>query len=139
MPFWENFKRKEVPDVKALETHSPNSLTDGAEFSLQSFGLALMQQESALNLKQNVFISPLSIFLALVMTENGAAGKTKGAMRRVLALPANASEEAVNESTAALMTTLQSQGKAELAIANALWVDVSSTIAPDFVRLCQEI
>jgi serpin B len=73
------------------------------------------------------------------MTENGAAGETKAAMRRVLALPADASEEAVNESTAALMTTLQSQGKAELAIANALWVDVSSTIAPDFVRLCQEI
>ena len=36
------------------------------------------------------------------------------------------------------MTTLQSQGKAELAVANALWVDVSSTIAPDFVRLCQD-
>jgi serine protease inhibitor len=139
MPFGENFKRKEVSQVKALEMHSPNSLTDGAEFSLRSFGLALLQQGSALNLKQNVFISPLSIFLALAMTENGAAGETKAAMRRVLALPADASEEAVNESTAALMTTLQSQGKAELAIANALWVDVSSTIAPDFVRLCQEI
>jgi serpin B len=139
MPFGENFKRKEVSQVKALEMHSPNSLTDGAEFSLRSFGLALLQQGSALNLKQNVFISPLSIFLALAMTENGAAGETKAAMRRVLALPADASEEAVNESTAALMTTLQSQGKTELAIANALWVDVSSTIAPDFVRLCQEI
>jgi serine protease inhibitor len=139
MAFWENFKRKEVSRVKALETHSPNPLTAGAEFSLQSFGLALLQQESALNLKQNVFISPLSIFLALAMTENGAAEKTKAAMRRVLALPADASEEAGNESTAALMTTLESQGKAEFAIANALWVDVSSTIAPDFVRLCQEI
>jgi len=139
MPSWENFKRKEVPQVKALETHPPNSLTDGAESSLQSFGLALLQQESALNLKQNVFISPLSIFLALAMTENGAAGETKAAMRRILALPADANEEAVNESTAALMTTLQSQSKAELDIANALWVDVSSSIAPDFVRLCQEI
>jgi len=134
MPFWQNFKRKEGPQVKALETHSPNSLTDGA---LQSFGLALLEQESTLNLKQNVFISPLSIFLALAMVENGAAGETKAAMRRVLALPVDASEEAVNESTAVLMTTLQSQGKAELAIANALWVNVSSTIAPDFVRLCQ--
>ena len=105
--------------------------------ALQSFGLALLEQESALNLKQNVFLSPLSIFLALAMVENGAAGETKAAMRRVLALPVDASEEAVNESTAVLMTTLQSQGKAELAIANALWVNVSSTIAPDFVRLCQ--
>jgi serpin B len=139
MPFWEKFKRKEVPQVKALETHSPNSLTDGAEFSLQSFGLALLQQESSVKLKQNVFISPLSIFLALAMTENGAAGETKVAMRKVLALPTDAGEEAVNESAVALVKSLQSHGEAELAIANALWVDVRSTIAPDFVRLCQEI
>ncbi len=56
------------------------------------------------------------------------------ALRKVLALPADASEEAVNESAAALVTSLQSQGESELAIANALWVDVSSTSAPDFVR-----
>jgi serpin B len=139
MPFWEKFKRKEVPQVKALETHSPNSLADGAEFSLRSFGLALLQQESSVKLKQNVFISPLSIFLALAMTENGAARETKVAMRKVLAFPTDAGEEAVNESAVALVKSLQSQGEAELAIANALWVDVRSTIAPDFVRLCQEI
>jgi len=139
MPFWEKFKRKEVPQVSGLETRSSNSLTDGAEYSLQSFGLALLQQESSVELKQNAFISPLSIFLALAMTENGAAGETKAAMRKVLALPADASEAAVNESAAALLKSLMSQGEAELAIANALWVDVSSTIAPDFVRLCQEI
>ena len=139
MPFWEKFKRKEVPQIRGLETHSSNSLTDGAEYSLQSFGLALLQQESSVKLKQNVFISPLSIFLALAMTENGAAGETKAAMRKVLALPADASETAVNESAASLLKSLPSQGEAELAIANALWLDVSSTIAPDFVRLCQEI
>src|SRR6266478_8129386 len=139
MPSWENFKRKEVPQVKALETHPPNSLTDGAESSLQSFGLALLQQESALNLKQNVFISPLSIFLALAMTENGAAGETKAAMRKVLTLPPDASEEAVTESAAALLKLLESRGEAELAIANALWVDVKSKISLDFVRVCQTI
>jgi serpin B len=139
MPFWERFKGKEVPRSKGLEAHTSKSLRDGAEFSLQSFGLALLRQESALTLKQNVFISPLSIFLALAMTENGAAGETKAAMRKVLALPTDASEEAVNESAAALLKSLQSQGEAELAIANALWVDVKSTISPDFVRVCQEI
>ncbi len=77
MPFWEKFKRKEVPQVKELETHSSNSLAGGAEISLQSFGLRLLQQESSVKLKQNVFISPLSIFLALAMTENGAAGRPR--------------------------------------------------------------
>ena len=94
MPFWEKFKRKEVPQVKGLGTHSSNSLPGGAEFSLQSFGLKLLQQESSVKLKQNVFISPISIFLALAMTENGASGETKTAMRKVLTLPTDASAEA---------------------------------------------
>jgi len=54
------------------------------------------------------------------MTENGAAGETKTAMRKTLALPNDASEEAVNDSSAALLKSLQSQGEAEIAIANAL-------------------
>ncbi len=139
MPFWEKSKGKEDPQATALEAHSLNILTGGAGLSLQSFGLKLLQQESFVKLKQNVFISPLSIFLALAMAENGAAGETKAAMRKVLALPANASAEAVNESLATLMTFLQSHGEAELDIANALWVDARSTIEPKFVRLCQEI
>jgi serpin B len=139
MPFWRKFKRKEVPQVKGLETHSSHSPGDGAKLSTQSFGLALLQQEAALILKKNVFISPLSIFLALAMTENGAAGETKAAMRKVLGLPIDASEEAVNESAAPLLKSLRSYGEAELAIANALWVDIKSTIAPNFVQVCQQI
>jgi len=138
MPFWGKFQRKEVPHVKGPETHSARSPGSEAGFSMQSFGLTLLQQESALTLKQNVFISPLSIFLALAMTENGAAGDTKAAMRKVLGLPTDASEEAINESAAALLKSLRSHGEAELAIANALWIDVKSTIAPNFVQVCQQ-
>jgi len=138
MPFWGKFRRKEVLQFKGLETHSSHSLGDRAKFSMQSFGLTLLQQESALTFKQNVFISPLSIFLELAMTENGAAGDTKAAMRKVLGLPTDASEEAINESAAALLKSLRSHGEAELAIANALWIDVKSTIAPNFVQVCQQ-
>ncbi len=139
MPFGEEFKGKRNSQVRGLEAHSPNFLTDGAGHSLQLFGLKLLQQESSIRLKQNVFISPLSIFLALAMAENGAAGETKAAMRKVLAIPADASEKEVNGCAASLMTLLRSHGEAELAIANALWVDVRSTIEPKFVELCQEI
>jgi hypothetical protein len=41
-------------------------------------------------------------------------------MRKVLAFPTDANDEAVNESAAALLKSLQSRGEAELAIANAL-------------------
>ncbi len=139
MPFWERFKSKEDLRSKVLKEHSSKSPKDALALSLQSFGLTLLQQESALTLKQNVFISPLSIFLALAMTENGASGETKAAMRKVLALPTGVSEETVNLYVATLMKSLQSLGEAELALANALWVDVKSTISPDFVSVCQEI
>lgn len=139
MPLWGKFTRKEVPQVKGTETHASHSQGDGAKFSVQSFGLVLLQQEVALTPKQNVFISPLSIFLALAMTENGAAGETKVAMRRVLGLPTDASEETVNESAAAHLKSLRSYGEAELAIASALWVDVKSSITPNFVQVCQQV
>jgi serine protease inhibitor len=139
MPFWGRFKPKEDPRSKVLEKHSSKSLRDGVAFSLQSFGLTLLRQESAQTPKQNVFISPLSTFLALAMTENGASGETKAAMRKVLALPTDANEETFNECVVTLMKSLQSQGKAELAIANALWLDAKSTISSDFVSVCEKI
>jgi serine protease inhibitor len=139
MPFWEKFKRREVPQVKETRTYASDCVSNGVAVSLQSFGLALLRQESSLKQKQNIFISPLSIFLALAMAENGAVGETKAAMRKALAIAPEASEEEINESAAMIMKSLESQGEAELDIANALWVHVSSSIAPDFVRRCEEI
>ncbi len=139
MPFWEKLTRKKVPQGVGPEGLASNSQACRVESSLQTFGLRLLQQECAAKKQQNVFISPLSIFLALAMTENGAAGETKAAMRGALALPPDASEEAVSRYAAGLMRLVQSQGEAELAIANALWADVRAQIAPDFVRRCQEI
>jgi serpin B len=107
--------------------------------SLHAFGLTLLQEEVSQIPKQNVCISPLSVFLALAMTETSAGGETKAAMRRALALPADASQEEVNESTVGLMKKLRASRGAELTIANALWVDVRATIAPEFARVCQEV
>ena len=108
-------------------------------FSLETFGLALLQQETAAAPKQNIFVSPLSIFLALCMTQNGAAGDTKAAIRKVLGMRADATDEAANESAVKLFKSLQSSNDTELTIANGLWVDVRSTVAPNFVQVCQEV
>lgn len=139
MPFWERFRRKAVPLTEQPEVDSWDSPAKGITHSLRTFGLELLQRECSRRAKENVFISPLSIFLALAMTENGAGGATKAAMRRALALPSYPSEEAINDSVFALIKSLRSQSEIELAIANALWVDLRSTIAPEFVRVCQQI
>ena len=71
-------------------------------FSLETFGLALLQQETAAAPKQNIFVSPLSIFLALCMTQHGAAGDTKVAIRRVLGLRADPTDEALSRASSAI-------------------------------------
>ena len=104
-----------------------------------AFGMALLADETAHQPGKNVFLSPLSLFLALGMLENGAAGETLAAMRRTMAVPDNVSDSALQESASALSKTLRSRQGIELAIANALWSDPSLPLAPDFVQKCREL
>jgi serine protease inhibitor len=120
MPFWEKFRHEGVPSVKGVNIQSPNPLAGAAKVSLQSFGLALLRHELSLKRKQNVLLSPVSIFVALAMTENGAARDTKAAMRKALALPADLKDEEFNETAVGLLHSLRQQGEAQLEIANAL-------------------
>ena len=143
MSFWARLRRKNAlqlaPQAREPKVDSWISAADGVSQSLHAFGLTLLQDEVSQTPKQNVFISPLSVFLALAMTETGAGGETKAAMRRALALPADVTQEEMNESTVGLMKKLRTSTGAELTIANALWVDVRATIAPEFARVCLEV
>ncbi len=70
---------------------------------------------------KNVFMSPLSVSLALAMTYNGAAGSTHEAMKKAMQLP-DMSEEEINESYRKLMKDLLSvDPKVVLTIANSIW------------------
>jgi len=102
------------------------------------FGMKLLADEAHDKPHQNVFLSPLSIFLALAMTENGAAGKTRTAMRDTLAIPALLSEDAFQEAASALSQSLRSRKDIELAIANALWSDNSFRLADGFVKRARD-
>ena len=104
----------------------------------RAFGLHLLRDIVNRTPAKNVFISPLSVFLALHMAENGSAGATQTAMRKVLELPA-ADARVLNASSEALQNLLKSQAPAALSIANALWADSHFTLAPDFVKLCQSV
>src|SRR5277367_22202 len=139
MQFWKKFTQARVASAKGVKIHSPIPLAGQARVSLQSFGLALLQHELSSKRKQNVLLSPVSVFVALAMAENGAVGETKAAMRKVLALPADVNDAEFNQTIGELLHSLHQQGEAELEIANALWVDARATIASDFVRLCQEV
>ncbi len=154
MSFWAKLRPKNAPpsierEVAALKSPAASSSelslparkppTRGIAHSLNAFGLRLLQEEASRASKKNIFISPLSVFLALAMAEVGAAGETKSAMRRALGLPADASQEALNQAAVALMKKLRLAKSVDLTIASALWADVEVTVAAEFRSVCQEV
>lgn len=115
----------------------PRALIEQSKSAAESqnrFGLRLLDLEAAGHPKENIFISPVSLYLALAMTESGADGKTRAAMRKTLEISDSTSEEAMHQSGTALLESLRSQRGAELAIANALWSNPSMPLAPAFIE-----
>ncbi|MBZ5508444.1 MAG: serpin family protein [Acidobacteriia bacterium] len=109
-----------------------------ASAAVNDMGIRMVVDLAAQRRQQNVFISPLSIFMALAMTESGAGGATRNAMRQALAIPQNLTDDQLRGSASALMKVLQAERGAELSIANGLWSDRSLPMSAEFVKRCRE-
>lgn len=132
-------QRAKPKDV--MSEQSPEQLVTTAKLAVaaqRTFGLQLLRDIAGRKPGENVFISPLSVFLALQMTENGSAGTTRTAMKKALAVP-DLDERVLNASSAALQTLLGMRDAGALTIANALWADWHFTLEPEFVQLCESI
>ena len=86
------------------------------------FGLKLFREVVATaQPEESVFISPLSVSMALGMTLNGAAGETRAAMEQTLAL-AGLSPQEINESYQSLIDLLRRlDPRVAFRIANSVW------------------
>jgi serine protease inhibitor len=83
---------------------------------------------------KNVFISPTSVALALVMAYNGARGQTQRAIAETLDL-GDLSPDEINSSSAEMIRALHSlDPQITLAIANSLWVRQDVALRPEFVQ-----
>ncbi len=82
-----------------------------------AFGVAVLQRLAAHSGNNNVFISPLSLGIALAMAAEGARGATRTEMLHVL----GASADTLTEGNEALIRALQGNHDAQLGIADALW------------------
>lgn len=103
--------------------------------SLSGFSLDLFQRMAAEDLGKNVFISPLSVWLALGMTYNGASGTTAEGMAKALHASGIALDD-LNKDNAGLMGVLTAADpKVKIAIANSIWIrqNVASTFNKDFL------
>lgn len=102
------------------------------------FGFKLFSEVLKHDSKENIFISPSSVAIALAMTYNGASGSTQKTMAKALELQGMSLEE-INSSNAALKALLENSDSVELAIANSLWANKNTSFKPEFVQRNQDL
>jgi len=102
------------------------------------FGLKLFREIIKGEKDKNVFISPLSVSMALGMTYNGANGETQEAMAEALEL-SGLTLQGVNESYQSLIELLRGlDPKVQFRIANSIWFRQDREPEKEFVDLCKE-
>ena len=107
-------------------------VTAGNRFALTLFDILMTADQKA-----NVFISPVSVDMALSMALNGARGDTAKAMTGALSLSAMTLADIDSGNQNLIETLAQPVPHLDLIIANGLWV--RDTIKPDFVQLSQTV
>ena len=118
----------------------PSDLTS-ADKSLaeagNKFGLKLFREIVAHEADTNIFVSPLSVSMALGMTYNGAVGETRDAIQQTLEL-GGLSLEDVNNSYKNLIDILSNlDPKVIFEIANSIWYRDGILVKQNFLDLNQ--
>ena len=132
--------------IQPGQAQTPNA--DGAAkiaAADNGFGLRLFQTIRAKEAGKNVCVSPTSVALALQMVYNGASGTTKTAMAKTLELNGMRLED-VNRANLAFLNSLAAPPahggaageRAQLNIANSLWLRDERSVLPDFRQRAQK-
>lgn len=117
----EKTENPEKVEQKQIQNLSPNMETK-MKISQNNFAFSLFKQINGKEKKgENIFISPLSVSMALSMAMNGAEGKTEREMLHALEL-SGFSVKQINTGYQTLIERLSSRDKTvEVNIANSIW------------------
>ncbi len=122
----------------ATDIQSPRELTAAEKHLVESdnrFGLKFFKEIVQEEKDKNVFISPLSVSVALGMTYNGASGTTQDTMQKALELSGLTLEE-VNKSYKSLLELLSGlDPKVQFEIANSIWYRQGLSFEKEFINL----
>jgi serpin B len=101
------------------------------------FGFKLFREIVRQEQNKNIFVSPLSVSMALGMTYNGANDSTETAMRQTLEFGDMTLEE-INSSYKSLIEFLtQLDPKVKFQLANSIWYRQECTFEAEFINLNQ--
>ncbi|MCC9166943.1 serpin family protein [Pontibacter harenae] len=117
-----------TPKTRELTVQEQKTIGSSNSFAFQAFAKLSEGQD------QNVFISPLSISMALGMAYNGAGSTTKEAMRQTLGFDLPTDEE-INQSFKSLSGLLQGIDKeVTFSAANSSWYNNRFELQAPFVE-----
>ncbi|MFQ5825597.1 MAG: serpin family protein [bacterium] len=118
------------PEARDLTVLEKRLVDSDNKFGLKLFKAIIKEEKD-----KNVFISPLSVSMALGMTLNGANSNTKEAMEQTLELAGLTTEE-INQSYQSLIELLtQLDSKVIFQIANSIWYRQEWTFEKEFIDL----
>ncbi|MCJ7728085.1 MAG: serpin family protein, partial [Actinobacteria bacterium] len=98
------------------------------------FGFDIFKELILEDKDKNIFISPMSILLALAMTYNGAVGDTNLAMAEALGFTGFDLEELNSVFHDLMISIKNADSDIELAIANSIWYKFGFKAKEDFVE-----
>jgi serine protease inhibitor len=121
------------PAMRALKPSETQLVKTSRNFGIKLFEKINSQDASG----DNLFISPLSVSMALGMTMNGAAGETYEAMRQTLDF-GDLSEDEINEAYRSLIDLLlHLDPEVVFEIANSIWPRQGFPVLPSFLEANQ--
>lgn len=126
------------PDLKGELPRDLSSVEKKLVENGQSFSFNVFKSTVADDNSENIFISPLSISVALGMTMNGAEGETYEQMKQTLAFKGLSSEEINSgyQSLIELLTTVDP--KVKMKIANSVWNREGFEVEEEFINKLEE-
>lgn len=128
---------KEEPDEK-ISVEESDEIAGSVDRNLVNantgFGFKIFKELILEDSNQNIFISPLSIILALAMTYNGAVGDTNLAMAEALQFKGFDLEELNSGFHDLLLSIKNADSDIDLAIANSIWYRLGFKVKEDFIE-----
>jgi serpin B len=115
-------------------TAAPGGAAATVPANYNGLGFALVGELSRSSENRNVFISPVSIGVAMAMVAEGASGDTRTGLLRGLGITGNA----LTTANAALAQSLRGNPDATIAMANALWLRADIPPNASYVKLLHD-
>jgi len=121
-----------LPPAKPISLNHSEKVKSENKFAFNLFKKAV--QDDLQNNRENSFVSPLSVNLALNMLVNGAEGETKEEILKTLESQ-DYSIEQINEHSKELSNALTSvDPSTSISIANSIWYDFNFSVKNTFIQ-----